>query len=45
MSFYGLNNAIKMGFPKRVTLNAEVSFNTFGKELGHLGISFGSLVT
>ena len=26
-----------------MTLNAEVSFDTFGKELSLLGVSFGSL--
>ena len=28
-----------------MTLNAEVSFDTFGKELGLLGASLGSFVT
>ena len=38
-------NAIKMWFPKQMALNAEVSFNTFGKELGLLGVGLGSLAT
>ena len=28
-----------------MTLNAEVSFDTFGKELGLFGVSFDSLIT
>ena len=28
-----------------MTLDAEVSFDTFGKELGLFGVSFGSLIT
>ena len=38
-------NAIKMWFPKQMVLNAEVSFDTFGKELSFLGVGLGSLVT
>ena len=45
MNFYELINAIKMGFPKEMTLSADVSFDTFGKELGLLRVSLGSLVT
>ena len=44
MSFYKLINANKLWFAKQVTLNAEVSFNTFSKELGLFRVSFGSLV-
>ena len=33
MSFYELIYAIKMKISKQMTLNAEVSFDTFGKEL------------
>ena len=45
MSFCKLIYAIKMRLSKQMTLNAEVSFDTFGKELGLFGVSFGSLVT
>ena len=45
MSFYELINAVKMRLSKQMTLNAEVSFNAFGKVLGLSGVSFGSLVT
>ena len=41
VSFYKHINAIKMWFPKQITLIAEVSFDTFGKEMGLLGVSFG----
>ena len=45
MSFYELINTTEVCFAKQMTLNAEVSFDTFGKELGLSGVSFGSLVT
>ena len=45
MSFYELTYAIKMRLSKQMTLNTEVSFDTFGKELGLFRVSFGSLVT
>ena len=44
MSFYELINVINVWFAKQMTLNAEVSFDTFGKELGLFGVSFGSLI-
>ena len=34
-----------MRLSKQMTLNAEVSFGTFGKELGLFEVSVGSLVT
>ena len=45
MGFYELINAVKMRLSKQMTLDAKVSFDTFGKELGLFGVSFGSLVT
>ena len=45
MSFYELINTIKVSLTKQMTLNDEVSFDTFGKELGLFGVSFGSLIT
>ena len=30
---------------KQMTLNAELPFDTFGKEFGLFGVGFGSLVT
>ena len=45
MGFYELTNAVKMRLSKQMTLNAEVSFDNFGKELGLFGVSFGSPVT
>ena len=38
MSFYELICAIKMRLSKHMTLNAEVSFDTFGKALGLFGL-------
>ena len=32
-------------FAKQMTLNVEVSFDAFGKELGLFWVCFGSLVT
>ena len=43
MSFYKLIYAIKMRLSKQMTLNVEVSFDTFGKELALFRVSFGSL--
>ena len=37
MGFYELINVAKMRFSKQMTVNAEVSFNTFGKELVMVG--------
>ena len=45
MGFYELINVVKMRVSKQMTLNAEVCFDTFGKELGFFGVRFGSLVT
>ena len=45
MGFYELINAVKMRLSKQMTLNAEVFFDIFGKELGLFRVSFGSLVT
>ena len=45
MGFYELINAVKMRLSKQMTLNAEVSFNTFDKELGLFRVSFGGLFT
>ena len=45
MGFYELSIAVKVRLSKQMTLNAEVSFDTFGKELGVFVVSFGSLVT
>ena len=45
MNFYELIYAIKVRLTKQMTLNAEVSFDAFGKELGLFGVCFGSLVT
>ena len=39
-----LINAIKLWFTKQMTLNAEVSFNTFGKELGFSGLVLAVLL-
>ena len=36
---------VKMLFTKQLTLYAEVSFDTFGKELGLMVVTFGSLLT
>ena len=45
MSFYELIYAIEMRLSKQMTLNTEVSFDTFGKELSLFGVNFGSPVT
>ena len=45
MSFYEFIDAFKVELAKQMTLNAEVSFDTFGKELGLFRVCFGSLVT
>ena len=45
MGFYELSNAVKMRASKQMTLNAEVSFDTFGKELGLLGLVLAFLLS
>ena len=45
MGFDELIKAVKMRLSKQINLNAEVSFDAFGKRVGPFGVSFGSLVT
>ena len=44
MAFYELMNVVKMRLSKQMTLNAKVSFDTFGKELGLSGLVLAVLL-
>ena len=43
MSFYEFINAIEVSFVKQMTVNAEVSFDTFGKEFSFMRSRMASL--
>ena len=45
MGLYEFINVVEMRLSKQMTLNSEVSLDTFSKELSLFGVSFGSLVT
>ena len=45
VSFYELINAIKLWLAKQMTLNAEVSFDTFGKSWAFSGLVLAVLLS